>query len=211
LVIAALVAVFGVATFAGGAWGLWKDRVDREDGFVSIGTTELHTDTYAIISELRGDGPGWLYGDTIMGEARIRATSRSDRPLFMGIAPTSDVSRYLDGVGHGVIEHLATGELSTTNTGGAPSSPPSEALNWEASTEGSGEQTLLWEPRDGDWSIVLMNTDASAGIDVEGDLSAEFPPLPWVALGLLIAGAVVGAFGAWIIVREIRRQPGAVG
>jgi hypothetical protein len=208
---AAILCLLGATMLAGGGWGLWKDRVDREDGFVSVGTSELHTETYAIISELRGDGPGWLYGDRVLGEARVRATSLSDRPLFIGIAPTGDVSRYLDGVGHGVIEHLATGELSTTNAGDAPSSPPSSALNWAASTQGSGEQTLLWEPRDGDWSIVLMNTDASAGVDLEGDLGAEFPPLPWIAGGLLIAGAVLGTFGAWMIVREIRRQPGAVG
>jgi hypothetical protein len=210
LIAAGVVCVLAVVLLAGGGWGLWKDRVDREGGFVSIGTTELRSETYAISSELRGDGPGWLYGDTIMGEARVRATSLSDRPLFIGVASTSDVSRYLDGVGHGVIEHLATGELSTTNAGGAPSSPPSEALNWAASAEGSGEQTLLWEPRGGDWSIVLMNTDASAGVAVKGDLGAEFPPLPWVAGGLLIAGAILGAFGGWVIVREIRRGQGSV-
>jgi hypothetical protein len=200
-VICLIAAVF----LAGGVWGLWKDRIDRDGGFVSIGTTELETDTYAIVSELRGDGPGWLYGSRILGEARVRATSTSDRPIFIGIAPTSDVSRYLEGVGHGVIEHLATGELSTTQAGGAPSSPPADAVNWAASTDGTGEQTLLWKPRSGDWSIVLMNVDAAPGVALRGDLGAEFPPLPWVVLGLLIAGAVFGVFGGWLIARGFGR------
>jgi hypothetical protein len=184
---------------------LWKDRFDRHGGFVSIGTTELHTDTYAITSELRGDGPSWLYGSRILGDARVRATSLSGQPIFIGIAPKNDVARYLDGVGYGTIEHLATGELSTTSTGHAPSAPPAPALSWAATASGDGQQTLVWKPRDGDWSIILMNVDGSAGVAVKGDLGAKFPPLPWVALGLLVAGTVVAAFGAWIIAREIRR------
>jgi hypothetical protein len=78
-------------------------------------------------------------------------------------------------------------------------------LTWAASTAGTGEQSLLWKPRDGDWSIVLMNVDASPGVALSGDLGAEFPPLPWIAWGLLIAGAIFAVFGGWLIVREIRR------
>jgi hypothetical protein len=203
LVAAAIILLLGLAMLAGGGWGMWKDRVDRDGGFVAIGTTELHSETYAIISELRGDGPDWLYGSRVLGDARVRATSLSDRPIFIGIARTDDVNRYLDGVGYGTIEHLATGELSTTQAGGAPSSPPGKALNWAASAEGTGEQTLVWEPRDGDWSIVLMNVDASAGVDLEGDLSAEFPPLPWLAGGLLIAGAILAILGGSLVVRAM--------
>jgi hypothetical protein len=191
---------------AAGGWALWKDRVDRDGGYVSIGTTELHTETYAIVSELRGDGPGWIYGSRVLGDARVRATSLQDRPIFIGVAHTTDVSRYLDGVGHGTIKHLVTGELSTTSAGGAPSAAPDKALNWAASTGGRGEQTLIWKPRSGDWSIVLMNVDASPGVALKGDLGAEFPPLPWVAGGLLIASAVIVAFGGWLIVRGLRGE-----
>jgi hypothetical protein len=182
------------------------DRIDRDDGgFISTGTTELDTETYAIISELRGDGPDWLYGSTLLGEARVRVTPLTEQPVFIGIARTDDVSRYLDGTEHATIEHLATGDL-TTDAGGAPSALPGQQTIWEASTEGTGEQTLLWEPRDGDWSIVLMNTDASAGVTVRGDLSAEFPPLPWVAAGLLIAGAVLALVAGWLLMRGLRRE-----
>jgi hypothetical protein len=197
-----LVAAVLLAT---GGWGLWKDRLDREDGFVSIGSAELDTETYAIISDLRADGPDWLYGSRILGDMRVRATSLTDRPIFLGVAAADDVTRYLEDVGHGAIEHLASGEISSTHSGGAPSAPPAEALSWAASAQGTGEQTLVWEPRSGDWSIVLMNLDASAGVAVQGDLGAEFPPLPWVAGGLLIAGALIGVPGGWLIVREIGR------
>src|SRR5690349_15477696 len=62
LVAVIVVCLLGLGLLGGGGWGLWKDRIDRHGGYISIGTTELHTETYAIISDLKGDGPGWLYG-----------------------------------------------------------------------------------------------------------------------------------------------------
>jgi hypothetical protein len=204
-VLASVLCLLALVILAGGGWALWMDRIERDgSGYVSVGTTELDTGTYAIISELRGDGPGWLYGSTLLGKARVRATSQSDEAVFIGVARTSDVSRYLDGVGYATIEHFATGELSSTHEGGAPASPPAELSIWAASTEGTGEQTLVWKPRDGDWSIVLMNTDASAGVTVNGELAAKFPPLPWVAAGLLIAGAVLAVVGGWLLVSAVQ-------
>jgi hypothetical protein len=155
------------------------DQVDRDgSGFITIGeTTELQTETHAIISELRGDGPRWLYGSEILGDARVRATSQNEGQLFVGIAPTSDVHRYLDGAGYATIDHLETADL-TTHPGGVLSAPPAQESIWAALTAGSGRQTLLWTPRDGDWSIVLMNADASPG-----------------------------ALGGWLLIRGIRGEP----
>ena len=38
-----------------------------------------------------------------------------------------------------------------------------------------------------------MNADATSGVAIAGDVGAEFPALPWLAGGLLIAGAAVAA------------------
>jgi hypothetical protein len=188
--------VLAVVFFAGGGWALWKDRMDRDSGLVSIGTTSLHTETSAIVAKLRGDGPSWLYGSTVLGNSRVRVTSETERPVFVGIARTADISRYLDGAGYATIAHLATNDL-TTHPGRAVSTPPSRASIWAASTEGTGEQTLRWKPRGGDWSIVLMNADASAGVSVRGDASAKMPLLPWLAAGLLVAAAALAFIGGW--------------
>ena len=81
LVTGCILGVFAVVLLAGGGWALWKDRMDRDaDGFVSIGTTDLRTETYALVGDLRGAGPSWLWGSTVMGDERVRATSLSDRP-----------------------------------------------------------------------------------------------------------------------------------
>ena len=78
---------FAVVLLAGGGWALWKDRVDRDaSGFVSIGTASLRTDTYAIVGDLHGDGPSWLWESGVLGDSRVRATSDVKEPLFIGIA-----------------------------------------------------------------------------------------------------------------------------
>ena len=47
--------------------------------------------------------------------------------------------------------------------GGEPTGPPGDQTFWVASTSGTGEQTLEWEPEDGDWRAVVMNEDGRAG------------------------------------------------
>lgn len=206
VVTGAILCVVAVVLLAGGGWALWKDRVDRDGkGFVSFGTTELQTDQYAIVGDLRGDGPQWLYGETLLGDARVRATSQDGRPLFVGIARTDDVSHYLEGAGYATVDGF---EVSgdTTRPGGRPAHAPAHMPIWEASTDGTGQQTLFWTPRGGDWSIVFMNADASAAVEVRGDAAAELPILPWLAGGLLIAAGASGLIGSWVLMRGTRAQ-----
>lgn len=206
LVAGSILCVVALVFLAGGGWGLWEDRVDRDsDGFVSLGTTDLRTEQYAIIGDLQGDGPDWLYGSKVLGDARVRATSRAEQPLFIGIARKDDVLGYLQGAGYATIYSFEV-SADTTHAGEAPSGPPSVESIWAASTQGTGPLTLLWTPRAGDWSIVFMNADASANVDVRGDAGAEFPILPWLAGGLLIIGGAAGLVGAWVLVRAIRRR-----
>jgi hypothetical protein len=206
LIAGGILCVVALVLVAGGALALWKDRVDRDgQGFVSFGTEQLRTGQYAIVGDLQGDGPSWLYGSTVLGEARIRAASQSEQPLFMGIARKDDVRHYLQGAGYATIYSFEV-TADTTHPGGAPSGPPPSESIWAASAQGVGQQTLLWKPRAGDWSVVFINADASANVDIRGDASAKLPVLPWLAGALLIIGAAAGVLAAWILVRAIRRS-----
>lgn len=209
LIAGSIITLFAVVFVASGTWALWVDRVDRSGGYVKIGSSTLNTPTYAIEAPLTGDGPDWLYGSTVFGTGRVRATSQNARPMFVGIARTRDVARYLNGTGYATIQHLASDEL-TSHLGGAPAVPPAQLSIWAASTQGNGQQKLLWKPRSGDWSIVMMNTDASSGVALKGDLAAKAPLLPWVGLGLLVAGGLLGWLGVWLIVRGVRTLRPAV-
>ena len=206
LVAGSIACVFAVVSLAGGGWALWKDRVDRDaHGFVSIGSATLRTETYAIVGDLHGDGPRWLWESRVLGDSRARATSQSRQPLFIGIARTDDLFRYLRGTGYATIDRFEV-RSDTTHPGGAPSGPPSRESIWATSTQGTGQQTLRWDSRAGDWSIVFMNADASAGVGIHGDASAKLPILPWVAVGLLVAAAALGLIGGWVLLRALRRK-----
>jgi hypothetical protein len=50
-----------------------------------------------------------------------------------------------------------------------------------------------------------MNADAKPGIAVGTDLGAKFPALLWVAIGVLVAGAIFLAGGALLIAGVFRR------
>ena len=212
LVVGCIVCVLAVVMLAGSGWAFWMDRFDRDaSGFVSIGTTrEFQTETYGIVSDLRGDIPGWvaswLYGSQVMGTARARVTPLTDKPVFVGIARSDDVSRYLAGTEYATIESWSTGALAT-HSGAAPSDPPARASIWVASTQGTGEQTLLWKPRAfGDWNVVVMNADASAGVGARGRVAAEVPMLPWFAGGLLVAAALFAFIGLRVVLPAVRRD-----
>jgi len=203
--------VVAAALLAGGGWAFWKDRVNRDaDGFVAIGSATLRTDTYAIVGRLSGDGPSWLWGSRILGDSRVRATSGSPQPLFVGIARTGDVFRYLRGVGYATIDGFEV-RRDTTHSGGAPTAAPSEEAIWAVSTQGTGRQTLLWDSRRGDWSIVVMNADARPGVGVRGDAGAKLPVLPWLVAVLIIAGAASGLLGGTALLRITRPRDSVVG
>lgn len=205
LVVGLLLAATAFGFLASGAALLWKDRVDRDSaGFVSIGTNDLNADTPAILGELKGDGPSWLWGSAVMGDGRIRASSRTGEPLFVGIARTEDIEKYLNGAGYTTIEHFTT-SARTTHAGRGSAGAPSGQNIWSASAQGKGEQSLVWTPRDGDWSVVFMNADGSAPIAMRGDLSAELPPLRWLEATLLTLGALFVLLSAVFLVHTYRR------
>lgn len=204
VVVGSILCVIAVAFLVGGAGAAWKGLVDRDsDGFVTLGDTELRTEQYAIVGDLQGGGLRWFYGSSVLGDARVRATSQNDTPLFVGIGRKDDVLRYLSGDGYATVDSFEV-RADTTHPGEAPSGPPSNGSLWATSTQGTGQQTLLWAPRDGEWSVVFMNADASAGVDVQGDAAAKLPALPWLAGSLLVIGVLVGSLGAWALVRGLR-------
>jgi hypothetical protein len=89
-------------------------------------------------------------------------------------------------------------------TGDAPQAPPTEQSFWAALASGVGTQTLTWKVRDGNWSVVLMNADGSRGVSADIDLGAKLSFLLWVALGLLIGGALVTGGSAALVVLAAR-------
>jgi hypothetical protein len=205
--------LFGVAVLAGGGFLLWADRTQREDGYLTTPTERFGTPTYALTRtrlEVDTDGAGWVLNDSWFGKVRIRGESPGAKTLFMGIGPEPAVARYLGTVAHANVEDIDFDPFRVTYlpvTGGAPQGPPTDQRFWAASASGVGTQTLTWKVRDGDWSVVLMNADGSRGVTADIDLGAKMSFLLWVALGLLVGGAlVVGGSTALVVLAARTRQ-----
>jgi hypothetical protein len=157
-------------------------------------------------TDLGSPGTGRLYSPTLLDTVRIRVTPASPgAQLFMGIGPAADVDRYLAGVGHTHISDFWTNSVEAIG-GGTPGTPPGTQNFWVASATGPGAQTLVWDPTNGSWTVVVMNADGRPGIHVMADLGARVPALPWIAVGVLVAGTVFLIGGALLIAGAIRRS-----
>ena len=207
LVIGTLLVLFALALLGAGGTALWADRTQRDGGYV---TTDVHTFSTSssalatVSTELGSGGFGWLYSPGLLGEVRIRATPTSPGPpLFVGIGRSTVVERYLAGIGHTVITEF-WGDKTENVAGGAPRSAPGTQDFWAVSDTGRGTRTIVWKPKDGSWTVVVMNADARPGIAVGADLGARMPAVPWIAVGVLAAGGLFLAGGALLIAGAIR-------
>jgi hypothetical protein len=208
LVIGAVLALVGaVLLITGGVLTAVTLVVRDGEGFFSTGTGSLTSGTYAITSEeidLGAEpGPGdWSPSGWATVRIEAEAVGEGDE-VFIGIARASDVAAYLDGVLHAEVDDVRVDPFRLdydVRPGGPPASPPGDEDFWVASASGSGEQTLRWEVESGSWAVVLMNADASRGVEVEASIALRIPALIWVGIGMLIAAVVLLIAGVVLIV-----------
>jgi hypothetical protein len=205
--------LLGLAVMAGGGFLLWADRTQREDGYLTTPDERFATPTYALTRErleVDASGSKWILNDNWLGKVRIRGESASAKPVFIGIGPEAAVAGYLGRVAHADVEDINVDPFRVEYrqiAGGAPRRPPTVQNFWAASASGQGSQTVTWKVRDGDWSVVLMNADGSRGVAADVDLGAKLSFLLWVAIGLLVAGALILGGSVALIVLAARTRP----
>lgn len=200
-VVAAIFALVAIGLIAGGAALTWAHTTQRDAaGFLSSPTYELTSSGYAVMSEdidLASRPGDWWPAD--LAEIRLEATAATDSPVFVGIGPADEVGAYLSGVA--VDEVVQLGGASDdvgyrTSAGTAPAGPPTDQTFWIASAAGPGEQMFTWELDQGEWTLVVMNADASQGVTVDTQFGVNIGILLAVGIGLLVAGLLLGALSA---------------
>ena len=198
-----------VVLLGAGGVGVWADRTQRNAGYVTTGVHDYATTGAAVATEATNIGsPGvdWLYTPSLLGNVRIRVTPASSRSaLFVGIGPSASVDRYLSGVHHTLVSDFFRDKAQPI-AGGRPRSAPGRQRFWVASATGTGAQTVRWEPTKGSWSVVVMNADGRPGIAVGADLGARMPAVLWIAIGLLVGGAVFMTGGVLLIAGAFPRH-----
>ena len=207
IALGSFVALVGMALLVAGGAALLVDQAWRDDaGYVNTSTEQFVTRSYALTSNpfrLELEGAGRLVDEDVLGTVRLQAESVDpDIGVFVGVARTDDVQRYLGSVAREQVTDFDLGPSRATyvrHPGGAPESAPTEQEFWAAQASGRGMQTLEWKAQSGHWTVVVMNEDGARAIDVRLRAGAELPFLAWVGGTLLGVGALVGVLGAGLI------------
>lgn len=205
LILGILLALPGLAALAGGALASAVGSI-QGDGYLTSGTSRFSVSSYALTSPhadaMGQDVPGRLPFD--IGTLRLRAESVTPgKAVFIGIGPQADVEKYLAGVHHSELLNIYQRPFRADYRdvpGASPAAPPADQRIWSASVSGSGQQELTWNLTAGTWEIVVMNADASSGVDVQlqaGFHSDLFRP---AATGLLVAGIIALLIGIPLII-----------
>lgn len=201
IVASGLLGLFAFGLFAAGGAALWGDAQKDEHGYISSDSDRFATNTRALATEnidLDLDGVGEIISGDSFGKVRLEVAPTDDEPVFVGIARTSDVSDYLRGSSHAIVTDIDYSPFRADyaeHRGERALTPPAGERFWAASAHGAGTQSLTWDVEDGDWSVVVMNADGSAGVDAGVSAGAQVSFLDeagWVLLGtglLALAGA----------------------
>jgi hypothetical protein len=194
------VTAFGVCSL--GLAALLADQVAREDGYVTSPEHTYSTQGYALVTdpiELSHDafvGPAM---DSLVGTIRVRASATDSRSVFIGVAPTADVNRYLAGASYSTVSDTSS-RASTYVSRAEDQRPglPGAQRFWTAEVSGTGRQALTWSPESGSWTVVVMDLRAQRGVEARLDGGVEAPGLAELGWILLLAGAL--GIGAGVIV-----------
>ena len=193
----------------GGALAIAYTAARDNSGYVNATLDRLQSSSVAVTAEnadfgSNGQGPDWLF-DALDVNLRLRVTSTTGKPVFVGIGRAGAVDAYLAGTAHDEVADVSGGGTPTYRHRGGDLriAPPVSQNFWTASVSGTGTQRLYWKARAGHWSAVLMNADGSPTVsaDVEVGTKAGFVfPLAFTMLGvglfLLAAGVVLIIVGA---------------
>jgi hypothetical protein len=184
------------------------------DGYLTNGPATLRSDGYAVAAREIGvqfAGPDIPATRELLGKVRVTvAGNRPGTPVFVGIAPRADVDRYLAGVRTDDVRDFDLDPVVVTydrHEGGAPATPPGAQTFWTVSDAGTGDRAVTWDIRSGDWAIVIMNADGSAGVDADVSMGASLPALRLVAIGLLAGGGLLLVIGVALVVVAVVTRP----
>ncbi|MFC2062363.1 DUF4870 domain-containing protein [Chloroflexota bacterium] len=215
LVFGVIVLLISIGLLVGGGALLWAENTIKDsEGFYSTKTIKIEKDSYAIVT-----GPadididaGWDWGWDLGNLATFKIEGLNNDPskqIFIGVARVSDIDSYLSGVDYDEIKrlHIYPDSVDYQNHPGSivPEDPTSQTF-WTESTYGTGTQILEWVLEPGSHSLVLMNDDGSAGVDMGIVLGAKVPLLLGVGVGLLVGGILALGISILMIYFSARRR-----
>jgi hypothetical protein len=212
-VIAGAIAAFvAVGLLIAGGVVLWANNKKDNDGYISASSERFSTSANAIATDnldVKIDAPRWIISQDHYGKVRLRVKPRTGKSVFVGIAPTHAVAAYLGRTAHETVTDLSYQPFRASyryQAGDRGPGLPVDQRFWVASAQGTGRQTVTWDVRRGDWSIVVMNADGSAGVDTSVSAGARLPFLAAVGWGTVGGGALLLVVASGLMFAGLRTR-----
>lgn len=207
LIVGILAGLIALGLLAGGGLALWVHATERgDDGYYSTDPERLTSDGYALVSgplDLTVGRADWVPKNI----ATFRLRSEAPAELFIGLAATRDVRRYLAGSSYTIVTDVSTDPFRATyrqvDGSTAPESPRTQDF-WVATAR---DGLLEWSVRSGEWSIVVMNVDASEGVTADVSVGVKTGLLLPAGIALVVLGILLGLAATVMIVSATRRRP----
>jgi hypothetical protein len=208
-IIGLIVAVF---FFVSGIYFLSQNSTSKDSqGFFSTWNFKVQEDSRAIVLEPDSIDfdVNWDMGD--IGVIKVIAETISPgKELFIGSASQEDVRSYLDGIEYDKITALwifpLRADYQRFNGGAIPANPVSQEF-WIDTSSGKGTQELTWDPEHD--SLIIMNADGSAGLDLNVQADTKVDILSIAGIGNLIVGVFILLLSLMAIL-YVRRTPNTV-
>jgi hypothetical protein len=182
------------------------------DGKFETGKHDVSTGTSALVSGVADMTDVDEVAD-VMGHPKVgfHATAGdSGKDVFVGIGPAAEVDKYLAGTAVDEVTDIDVDPFVMTRNakaGDVKATPPAKQSFWVAESSGQ-DAKLNWQVRDGDYRMVVMNADGSAGVSTDSRMSMEVPFISTIALVSLIAGIAALIAGAAMIAPSLSAPKG---
>ena len=176
----------------------------QSDGkYLSVPEETYTVGSYAITSQ-NIDVNG-VNADDDVASLQVRGTGTAG-PLFIGIAPSAEVDRYLADVAHSRLDEVRFNPFEAEYTelpGAAVPEPPVEQDFWTVSSEGTGTQDISWPLDEGTWTVVVMNADGSPLVSAELQMGVRSDLIGSVAWWLFWGAVLLVVIGVVLILLAI--------
>ena len=199
-----------------------RGTIMDDEGFIVSGVKDVSSSSYAIVFQnldVHIDDEASRVLRAMGGDIVFKLEAKGGDPskaVFLGVAQDSDAAAYLGQVEYDRLESSRWEYDPFVNdfpeytlsrhSGSAPSGPPTMHSFWVAHQTGTGSQVLTWRPTTGSYWVVVMNEDASAGVDLDVMLGVRVPLLESFGGILLASGIIIGLIGGFIIYYAVIRR-----
>ncbi|MFE7631401.1 DUF4389 domain-containing protein [Kocuria sp. NPDC057446] len=196
LVLGALLTALGLAALVSGLVLAGAAAAQQDGRFLTAAPDRHQTITYALVGPSAVLDVGDVQVSPVpfldrLGQVQVRVTAADpEQDIFVGVAETADVDRYLDDVARAELGSATeSGDDARSRVPGdrVPDRPGNQTF-WADSDQGPGTRELTLDLRSGSWTLVVMNADASRPVWADLQLGARSDLLGPLAGGQLIGG-----------------------